>query len=333
MKKILITGGCGFIGSNLILFLRKHRPNWQIVNLDKLTYAANPQNLKILQGDQNYRFVKGDISDANIVERVFAKERPEAVIAMAAESHVDRSILHPDTFLKTNIFGTYVLLETARKYQVKRFIQIGTDEEYGSIEKGSFQETSPLSPASPYSASKAAASLLALSFYKTYGLPIIVTRSSNNFGPFQFPEKFIPRLITNAILGQNLPVYGRGKNVRDWIFVEDNCRGILLVLEKGKAGEIYNIGGGNEKTNLEIAQKIAAMFPRSKIEFVADRPGHDFRYSLNCQKIQKLGYQKGDSFENNLLKTIRWYQENVAWWKELKEKSEALYQNWGKAAK
>lgn len=328
--KILVTGGMGFIGSNFIRYLIEHRPKEQIINLDALTYAGNPANLKDIKKSKRYKFIKGDICDEGLVEKIFKEERPDVVINFAAETHVDRSIGKPATFLKTNIFGVYVLLEAVKRYKISRMIQVGTDEEYGSIKKGSFGETDPLNPSSPYSSSKASASLLCLSYFKTYQVPVIITRSTNNFGPYQFPEKFIPRLLTNAILGRNLPVYGRGLNIRDWIYVIDNCRAIDLVLQKGKEGEIYNIGAGNEKSNLEIAKEIQKRFPKSKIEFVADRPGHDFRYSLDCTKIRKLGFKPQFSFKKGLEITIRWYQENSWWWMPLKEKSEALYKKWGK---
>lgn len=328
--KILISGGLGFIGSNFIHYIIRKYPNYRIINLDAETYAANPANLRDIEQDPRYKFIKGDICDEKLVDRIFKTEKPEAVIHFAAESHVDRSIFGPAEFINTNVFGTFVLLETAKRHGLARFIHIGTDEEYGSIERGSFREGDSLNPANPYSASKASASLLALSYFKTYNLPIIITRSTNNFGPMQFPEKFIPRLLTNAFLRQDLPVYGTGKNVRDWIYVEDNCRGIDLILRKGKIGEIYNIGGAAEKTNLEIARIIRKNFPKSKIEFVADRPGHDFRYSLDCAKIKKLGFASRYSFEKGIEETINWYRKNTWWWKPLKEKSEVIYRNWGK---
>jgi dTDP-glucose 4,6-dehydratase len=330
--KILVTGGCGFIGSNFIHYILKNYPNYKLINLDKLTYAGRLENLKDIEKDPRYKFIKGDICDEKLVDKIFKKESPDVVVHMAAESHVDRSIGEPISFLQTNIFGTYSLLETAKKYKPSRIIYIGTDEEYGSIKKGSFSETDPLNPSSPYSSSKAAASLLSLAYFKTYNLPVIITRSTNNFGAFQMPEKFIPRLLTNAILGKDLPIYGTGKNVRDWIYVDDNCRAIDLVLHKGKIGEIYNIGAGNEKTNIEIAKEIQKRFPDSEIKFVADRPGHDFRYSLNCSKIKKLGFKPKHSFEEALKKTIDWYIKNKWWWQPLKDKSEAIYKNWGKNA-
>lgn len=320
----------GFIGSNFIHYLLEYHPDYKIVNLDALTYAGNPANLKDVEKNPRYKFIKGNISDEKLMGEVFKGEKPDAVLNFAAETHVDRSIGEPAPFLETNVLGTHVLLEVAKRYKISLFCQISTDEVYGSIKRGSFSENSPLNPSSPYASSKAAADLLTLSYFKTYKLPIIITRSTNNFGPFQFPEKFIPRLLTNALLGKNLPVYGKGQNMRDWIYVLDNCRAIDLILKKGKIGEIYNIGGGNEKTNLEIAKEIKKRFPKSKIEFVADRPGHDFRYSLDCSKIKKLGFKPRYSFEEALEETMNWYRENWWWWEPLKEKSEEIYKDWGK---
>lgn len=328
--KILVTGGCGFIGSNLIRYLLTNYQNIQVVNLDKLTYAAHPLSLADVANDKRYQFIKGDICDELLVERVFSEEKPDVLLHLAAESHVDRSINQPAPFLKTNVFGTYVLLEAVKKHKITRMVHVSTDEVYGSIERGSFSEKSPLSPSSPYSASKAASDLLVLSYFKTYHLPLIITRSSNNFGPYQFPEKFISRLITNAILKQNLPIYGNGQNVRDWIFVLDNCCAIDLVLQKGKIGEVYNIGAKNEKTNLEVALEIQKRFPDVRIQFVADRPGHDFRYSLDTTRIQKLGFRPKYSFKKALSETIDWYLDNQWWWRPLKERSETFYRNWGR---
>jgi len=328
--RILVTGGCGFIFSNFIRFILNKYPNYKIINLDALTYSGRLENTQDFQKNKNYKFIKGNICDERLVDRIFKENKIDWVVHGAAESHVDRSIGEPAPFLETNVFGTHVLLEAAKRYGISRFIQIGSDEEYGSIEKGSFKEGDPLHPSSPYSASKTAASLLCLAYFKTYNLPVIITRSTNNFGSYQFPEKFIPRLLTNAFLEKNLPVYGKGQNIRDWIYVEDNCWAIGLVLHKGKIGEIYNIGAGNEKTNLEIAREIQKRFPNSKIEFVADRPGHDFRYSLDCSKIKKLGFKPRYSFSEALQKTIDCYVQNKWWWKPLKEKSEEIYKNWGK---
>lgn len=327
--KVLVTGGCGFIGSNFIKYILLKYPDCQIVNLDKLTYAANQANLKDLENNIRYQFIKGDICDQNLVQNILQEEEPEIIINFAAESHVDRSLIRPMDFIQTNILGTFVLLEAAMSFgKIQKFIQIGTDEVYGSIEKGSFSEKDSLNPSSPYSASKAAADLLALSYFKSHKLPVIVTRSTNNFGPYQFPEKFVPRLITNGIFGHNLPIFGLGKNIRDWIFVEDHCQAIDLVMQKGKFGEIYNVGaGGKEFTNLAIAQKILQYFPKSKIEHVVDRPGHDFRYSLNFDKIKYLGFSLRHDFNEVLNITIDWYRENEDWWEPLKAESESIYQN------
>ncbi|MFN3966323.1 MAG: dTDP-glucose 4,6-dehydratase, partial [Endomicrobiia bacterium] len=279
--RILVTGGCGFIGSNFIRYILKKYHEYKIINLDKLTYAGNPDNLKDIEKNKNYKFVKGDICDSKIVDKLV--KEVDCIINFAAESHVDRSILEPGSFLKTDVFGTYTLLESAKKNNIKRYIQISTDEVYGSIENGSFTEESPLRPNSPYSASKASADMLCRAYFVTYNLPVIITRSSNNFGPYQYPEKIIPLFITNALEDKLLPVYGDGKNIRDWIYVLDNCKAIDLVLHKGKPGEIYNIGGGNEIQNIELTKKILKLLnkPESLIKFVEDRAGHDRRYSLD----------------------------------------------------
>lgn len=319
MAKILITGGAGFIGSNFIHYLLNKYPDCKIVNLDKLTYAGNLDNLKDIEKDSHYRFVKGDICDKAIAEELM--KGADAVVNFAAESHADRSILNPENFLKTNILGTYVLLEAAKNCNVKRFIQISTDEVYGSIQEGLFKETDNLSPSSPYSASKASSEMMAIAYYKTYNLPIIITRSSNNFGPYQYPEKIIPLFITNFLENREVPVYGYGLNRRDWIYVLDNCEAIDLVLQKGKEGEIYNIGASeNEISNIELTCLIAETLkaPASFIKFVKDRPGHDFRYALNCEKIHNLGFSPKYSFKKGLEETIKWYQENEGWWKKLK---------------
>lgn len=315
--KILVTGGAGFIGSNFISYMLAKYKNYSIVNLDKLTYAGNLENLKDIAKNPRYKFVKGDICDPVVTEK--AMKNCEAVINFAAESHVDRSISGPSDFVKTNFTGVYNMLEIAKKKKIKKFIQISTDEVYGSAQKGSFSEADKLNPSSPYSASKAGADLLAGSYYRTFGFPVIITRSSNNYGPYQYPEKLIPLFITNACSGLNLPVYGSGKNIRDWIYVEDNCLGIDIVLHKGKAGEIYNIGGGNEKTNLEITGLILQYTgkPGSLITYVKDRLGHDFRYALNASKVRKLGFKPKYSFEAGLENTVKWYLHNRAWWVKL----------------
>ncbi len=315
--KILVTGGAGFIGSNFVRYMLNKYKNYSIVNLDKLTYAGNPDNLKDLAKNPRYKFIKGDICDSVTAQK--AMRNCDAVINFAAESHVDRSIADPSAFVRTNFMGVHNLLETAKKLNIKKFVQISTDEVYGSAVKGAFSEEDNLNPSSPYSSSKAGAELLAKSYYTTFGFPVIITRSSNNYGPYQYPEKLIPLFITNASMNLNLPVYGSGKNVRDWIYVEDNCIGIDLALHKGKAGEIYNVGGGNEKTNLEITTLILEYTgkPKTLITYVKDRLGHDFRYALSTNKIRKLGYKPKYSFEDGMKKTVEWYLNNKAWWLKL----------------
>ena len=322
--KLLVTGGAGFIGSNFVRYVLKERPGWRLVNLDKLTYAGNLENLKDVEGLPGYRFVRGDISDRKLVDELFSEERFDAVVNFAAETHVDRSILDPSPFLTTNVQGTQVLLEAARKYKVERFLQISTDEVYGSLgREGTFTEESPLLPNSPYAASKASADLLCRAYHRTYGLPVVITRSSNNYGPYQFPEKLIPLMTLNALEGRPLPVYGRGENVRDWLYVEDNCRAIALVLEKGKEGEVYNIAGGEERRNIEVVERICELVAertgkdegevRSLITFVEDRPGHDFRYALTCEKVRNLGWSPEVTFDLGLERTVDWYIANREW--------------------
>jgi dTDP-glucose 4,6-dehydratase len=315
MNKVLVTGGAGFIGSNFVRHLLNNT-NCAVINLDKLTYAGNLRNIKDLSSNKRHRFVKGDIRNSKLVNSLVRKI--DAVVNFAAESHVDRSIQTPRVFVETNVLGTQVLLEACRRFRV-RFQQISTDEVYGSRAEGSFTETDLLNPSSPYSASKAAADLLVNAYHLTYELDVTVTRSTNNYGPNQHPEKLIPRLITNALRGKSLPIYGSGKNVRDWIFVEDNCRAIHFVLEKGEKGQIYNIAGSNERENIEIAAQILRRLslPESMIEHVPDRPGHDFRYSLNCEKIHRLGWRHLVPFEDGLQKTIDWYKSNEPWWGRL----------------
>lgn len=320
MTTVLITGGMGFIGSNYVRYaLKKHR-DWEIINLDKLTYAGNPDNLRDIK-EKRYRFIKGDITDKKVVEPIVKK--CSLVLNFAAETHVDRSIIDAGSFVKTDVIGTYRLLEAARKYDVERYVQISTDEVYGSIEDGAFVEDSPLKPSNPYSASKAGADMIVRAYQSTYGLKTLITRSSNNFGPYQYPEKLIPLFITNAIDSKPLPLYGDGKNVRDWLFVLDNCEAIDLIAQKGREGETYNVGGGNEKTNLEITESILKSLdkPMSLITFVKDRPGHDRRYSLNCNKIRGLGWKPSHNFNDALGYTVRWYLENEWWWRKIKEKN------------
>ena len=316
---LLVTGGAGFIGSNFIKHYFSVYSDSKIVNLDKLTYAGRLENLKEVESNKNYSFIKGDICDKKVVEK--AAKDSDIIINFAAESHVDRSIVSPEDFIKTDVFGTFVLLEEARKKDLE-FIQISTDEVYGSIESGLFSEESALMPSSPYSASKAGADRLAFSYFKTYDLNVKITRSSNNFGPNQFPEKLIPLFITNLLEQKKVPVYGDGKNIRDWIYVKDNCDAVIKVMEKGKKGETYNVGGGNEKSNLFITDFILNELGKEKdsIEFVEDRKGHDWRYALNCDKIKKLGFIPEHSFEQALKETIKWYKNNSWWWKPLKKK-------------
>ena len=310
-----MTGGAGFIGSNFVHHMI-NQTSCTVINLDKLTYAGNLNNIKDLRHEKCHKFVRGDIRNQKLVNSLARKV--DAVVNFAAESHVDRSIRTPQVFTETNVLGTHVLLEACRRFGV-RFEQISTDEVYGSRAKGSFGETDPLNPSSPYSASKAAADLLVNSYYVTHGLNVSVTRSTNNYGPNQHPEKLIPRLVMNALRGKPLPIYGSGKNVRDWIFVEDNCRAIQFVLEKGEKGQIYNIGGGNERKNIDVATEILKRLslPGTRIELVSDRLGHDYRYSLECDKIHRLGWRPQVDFEEGLQKTIDWYTVNQWWWRPL----------------
>ena len=323
-RNILVTGGMGFIGSNFIKYMLKKYPFYNYINLDKLTYAGNPNNLKDVTNKKNYQFVKGDICDKNIVQEVM--KNIDFVIHFAAESHVDRSIKNPDAFINTNIYGTYVLLEYARKFNIKKFIMISTDEVYGSIpfDKSSV-ESDPIFPRSPYAASKASAECLSYSFYTTYNLPVIITRSSNNFGPYQYPEKLIPLFITNLLENKKVPLYGNGENIRNWLYVEDNCEAIDRVLHNGKIGEIYNIASNDEKQNIEIAKLIIEIMNKNEdyIEYVKDRPGHDKRYSLNWSKINnELGWKPKYNFYKYIKDTLIWYKVNEWWWKNLKYNTE-----------
>lgn len=313
--KILITGGAGFIGSNFVHYMLQEHTECEITVLDKLTYAGRLENLQDVIGE--VEFIRGDICNREDVER--AIKGCSVIFNFAAETHVDRSIIEAGIFLETDIIGTHVLLEAARRHDIEKFVQISTDEVYGSIDKGSFKENDPLDPSSPYSASKAGADLLINAYYKTYGLPIIITRSSNNFGPYQYPEKLIPVLILKALQNKPLPVYGDGSNVRDWIYVLDNCQAIDSIFHKGRIGEIYNVGSGNEKMNIEVANFILEELnkPKSLIEFVKDRPGHDLRYSLDMTKIANLGWEPCYEFESALRGTIKWYVANEWWWKPL----------------
>ena len=323
--RFLITGGAGFIGSNFIRFLLEKNSNYEIVNLDKLTYAGNRDSMRDIEKNKHYRFVKVDICNTNIIEKLM--KNTDIVVHFAAETHVDRSILEAGNFVKTDVFGTFVLLNAARKYNIKKFIQIGTDEVYGSIEKGAFTEESILNPTNPYSASKAGADRLAYSYFKTFKVPVIIVRSSNNFGPYQHPEKLIPLFTTNVIENKKLPLYGDGLNKRDWLYVVDNCKAIFFLLNKGIIGEVYNVGTGNERTNLEITKLILKHLkkPDSLIEFVQDRLAHDRRYSLDCTKIRKLGWKPRYKFETALKETINWYLNNKNWWEKIKRGKFNIY--------
>ena len=318
MPAVLVTGGAGFIGSNLVRYLRRERPGWTVVNLDKLTYAGNLESLADLRNDGGHLFVRGDIANADLVEHLCEQHEVDAILNLAAESHVDRSILGPGIFVETNVSGTQVLLEAARRAGVRRFVQVSTDEVYGSLgAEGRFSEASSLRPSSPYSASKTAGDLLALAYHHTFGLDVVVTRCSNNYGPYQFPEKLIPLMIANALDGKKLPVYGDGMQVRDWIHVEDHCAALLAALERGKAGEVYNVGSDNEWPNLQIVQQLLRILrkPESMIEHVKDRPGHDRRYAIEARKARsELGWAPRIPFADGLQRTVDWYVANRTWW-------------------
>ncbi|MDG0873652.1 dTDP-glucose 4,6-dehydratase [Paenibacillus thiaminolyticus] len=317
---LLVTGGSGFIGSNFVMYMLKQHPEYKIINVDALTYAGNLENLIDVQDNPNYCFVKVDIADAQAMDQLF-REGIDVVVNFAAESHVDRSILEPEIFMKTNVLGTQVLLDAAKKHGVTKFIQVSTDEVYGSLgETGLFTETTPLTPNSPYSASKAGGDLLVRAYHETFGLPVNITRCSNNYGPYQFPEKLIPLMIANALHDKQLPIYGDGLNVRDWLYVEDHCRAIDLVIHKGRDGEVYNIGGNNERTNIHIVRTILEQLgkPDSLIKYVEDRLGHDRRYGIDATKITtELGWKPKHTFETGIKKTIDWYLNNRTWWERI----------------
>ncbi|CAB4626846.1 unannotated protein [freshwater metagenome] len=315
--KLFVTGAAGFIGSNYVRHILASSDD-EVTVFDALTYAGNLSSLADIADDPRYSFVQGDICDRDAVAAAMAGH--DAVVHFAAESHVDRSIVDPDTFIRTNCLGTNVMCDVARHVEVDRFLHISTDEVYGSIDVGSFVETDRLGPRSPYSSSKAGSDLIALSYEETYGLPVIVTRSSNNFGPFQFPEKVIPLFVTNLLDGRKVPLYGDGLNIRDWIYVEDNCTGVDVVLRKGQVGEIYNIGGGNETTNRDLTEKVLAMcgVGEEMVEYVEDRLGHDRRYSVDCSKANALGWKPARSLDDALAATVEWYRANRAWWEPLK---------------
>jgi dTDP-glucose 4,6-dehydratase len=316
--KLLVTGGSGFIGSNFVRHVLASHPDDHVVNLDKLTYAGNPANLADLERDPRYTFVRGDICDAAVVRE--AIRGVDAVVNFAAESHVDRSLMEPDAFLKTDVYGVFTLLEAVKELRIGRFLHISTDEVYGSVERGSSRESDPVRPTNPYSASKAGGDLLALAYWQTHRLPVLITRSSNNFGPYQYPEKVIPLFVTNALEDKPLPLYGDGRNVRDWLYVLDNCAALDLVLHKGNEGEVYNIGGGHEVENVVLTRQILQLTgkPETLIKPVKDRPGHDRRYSVDSKKIRQLGWTPRHRFGDALAATVAWYREHPTWWQPLK---------------
>ncbi|MBD3239326.1 MAG: dTDP-glucose 4,6-dehydratase [Chitinivibrionales bacterium] len=326
MKKILVTGGCGFIGSNFVLHMLENHPDYHLVNLDALTYAGNPDNLRACESDARYTFVKGSIADAPLVTTLFDEHGFEAVVNIAAETHVDRSITGPMVFTETNTAGTHVLLEQARRHwhgatTERRFVQVSTDEVYGALgAEGLFTEQTPLAPNSPYSASKAAGDLMARAYFKTYALPVVITRCSNNYGPYQFPEKFIPLMIARALADERLPVYGDGLYTRDWLFVADHCAAIDRVLHEGAPGQVYNVGGNNEQRNIDVVKRVLSHLgkPETLIEHVTDRPGHDRRYAIDASKIRReLGWEPATDFDTGLAATIDWYVQNRSWWEKL----------------
>lgn len=316
----LVTGGLGFIGSNFVRLALRERPNLQVVNLDAMTYAGNPANLRDIEGDRRYRFVRGDIGDADAVAEAIG-EGVEAIVNFAAETHVDRSILDPEAFLRTDILGTHVLLEAVRERAIPRFLQVSTDEVYGDVSHGESSESDPLRPRSPYSASKAGGDLQVLAYWSTYGTPVLITRGSNTYGPYQYPEKLIPLFVTNLLDDRAVPVYGDGLQIRDWMHVDDHARGILHVLECGELGNVYNVGGGNPRTNLEITRALLDDCKRpfeTHVTHVADREGHDRRYAIDTSKARALGWAPRVPFERGLRETVAWYRANEAWWRPLK---------------
>lgn len=337
--KILVTGGAGFIGSNFVYYELDNYPNDEVICLDKLTYAGNLETLEVAMKNPEFKFIKGDIADRAFVDELFASEKPDVVVNFAAESHVDRSIENPEIFLQTNVIGTSVLMDACRKYGNIRYHQVSTDEVYGDLPLDRpdlfFTETTPLHTSSPYSASKASADLLVQAYYRTYKLPVTISRCSNNYGPYHFPEKLIPLMIANALNNKKLPVYGKGENVRDWLYVEDHCSAIDLIIRKGKIGEVYNIGGHNERTNLEVVKTIIKELGKSEdlIEFVTDRPGHDRRYAIDPTKIHnELGWLPATKFDDGIKKTIDWYLTHKSWWEkiisgEYKDYYDKMYKN------
>lgn len=324
MKKILVTGGAGFIGGNFVHYMLKKYNNYKIICVDALTYAGNMETLEPVLSNPNFKFIKADISDRESIFKIFEEEKPDVVVNFAAESHVDRSIENPGLFLQTNILGTGVLLDASRKYGVERYHQVSTDEVYGDLPLDRtdlfFTEETPIHTSSPYSASKASADLLVQSYFRTFKLPITISRCSNNYGPYHFPEKLIPLMIANALNDKQLPVYGKGENVRDWLYVEDHCSAIDMIIHSGRAGEVYNIGGHNERTNLEVVKTILRELckPESLIKYVTDRPGHDMRYAIDPTKIKtELGWEPTTLFDEGIKKTIKWYLENREWWENI----------------
>ena len=323
--KIAVTGGAGFIGSHFIKHMLKKYGDYRIVNIDKLTYAGNTANLEEVKKEKRYGFIKEDICNREAMERIL--KGYDAIVNFAAESHVDRAVNQPELFLKTDVMGAFSLLEAARKNGTGKYVQISSDEVYGSREKGSFTESSPLNPANPYSASKASADMLSLSYHKTYGLPVTIVRSSNNYGPNQYPEKLIPLFTTNALENIPLPLYGNGLQKREWLYVEDNCRAIDIILHRGARGEIYNVSAGNEKENIAVAMEILRLTgkPESLIKHVKDRPGHDLRYSISSSKAEKLGWRPEVPFEKGMEITVNWYMKNFQWWQKIRKGEFAGY--------
>ncbi|MEW6610772.1 MAG: dTDP-glucose 4,6-dehydratase [Patescibacteria group bacterium] len=326
--RIFITGGAGFMGSNFIRYIFGTYPQYVVMNFDKLTYAGNLENVRDLDGDARYQFTKGDIADEKALKGAVAEFKPDAIINYAAETHVDRSIQTPKDFIMTDVIGTYTLLEAVREFHIPRFLQISTDEVYGSTVRGKFTEESPFNPSSPYSASKAGGDLMTMAYWKTYRTPIIRTHSCNNFGPYQFPEKIISLFITNILEAKKAPLYQGGeRNVREWIYVEDHCRAIDHILHFGELGEVYNIGSGDEITNIELTKRLLHLLHAGEdlIEYVADRPGHDYRYALDSSKLRELGWAPKWSFDEALAETVEWYKEHEGWWKKLKNKDFKKY--------
>ncbi len=322
--KILVTGGAGFIGGNFVHYMVNKYPEDMIVNLDLLTYAGNLETCKPVEGKPNYKFVKGDIADRQFIFDLFEKEKFDVVVNFAAESHVDRSITNPEIFVKTNVLGTTTLMDAAKEFGVKRYHQVSTDEVYGDLPLDRkdlfFTETTPLHTSSPYSSSKASADLFVLAYHRTFGLPVTISRCSNNYGPYHFPEKLIPLMISRALANESLPVYGKGENVRDWLHVEDHCAAIDLIIRKGKVGEVYNVGGHNERSNLEVVKTIlhALDKPESLIQYVTDRPGHDMRYAIDPTKLEtELGWKPKYNFDTGIKQTIEWYLNHQEWWKNI----------------